>query len=152
MSDLPSARMVQQQLEAALTDFEEQRRALREFQEKAATTNTVVHSKDRMLTMTFTGQGELEELTINTDKYRTMAPSELAVTITETLTAGRTQALEKLGGMFGGQTPPGVSFSDLASGQADLDGVLAALLGPALDLLPSDALSESERARLRAGG
>ncbi len=152
MAELPSNSSVQQQLDAALGEYEEQVRALREFHDNVAQASTVVHSKDRMLTMTFTGQGELEKLTINNNGYRTMAPNELAAAITETLAAGRAQALEKLGGMFGGQTLPGVSFGDLAAGRSDPNKVLEAILGSALDLLPSDALSDSERARMRPGG
>jgi DNA-binding protein YbaB len=152
MAELPSAGSIQQQLDAALGEYEVQVRALREFHDNLAQASTVVHSKDRMLTMTFTGQGELEKLTINNNGYRTMAPNELAATITETLAAGRAQALEKLGGMFGGQSLPGVSFGDLAAGRSDPNQVLEAILGPALDLLPANALSESERARLRPGG
>jgi DNA-binding protein YbaB len=151
MAELPSARTIQQQMDAALNDYEEQVRALREFQDNVANTNTVVHSKDRLLTMTFTGQGDLETLTINNNGYRTMAPNELATVITDTLAAGRAQAMEKLGGMFGGQPVPGLSFADLATGRTDPSSVLDAILGPALEMLPQDALSESERARLRPG-
>jgi hypothetical protein len=151
MPELPSARSVQQQLDAALAEYEEQRRALREFHDNLAKANTVVHSPDRMLTMTFTGRGELATLTINNNGYRTMAPTELAAEITGTFAVGRAQALDKLDGMFGGQSLPGVPMGDLASGRADPNAVLDAFLGSALDLLPPDVLSESERARLRAG-
>jgi DNA-binding protein YbaB len=151
MSEIPSASSVQQQLDAALGDYEKQMRALNEFRDNAASASTVVHSKDRMLTMTFTGHGELQKVTVNSNGYRSMAPNELATAISETVAAGRTQALEKMAGMFDGQALPGVSMGDLVSGRADPGSVLEAVLGSMLEVLPPGALSESERTRLWPG-
>jgi DNA-binding protein YbaB len=135
-------------VDAALAALAEERRRLEELQEKVAETSTVVHSKDRVLSATFDGRGELNTLTFNGTKYRRLAPAELAAMIKDTLAAGRSQALEKLGSMMGTVVLPGVKFGVMASGQVVMHQVIDSLLGSALGALP-DKLRDKAQARLR---
>ena len=100
-----------------------------------------------MISMTFSGRGELSKLTFNTTKYRTMAPTELAHIITETLTSGRAEAFAKLNDLMGPTSLPGASFSALASGEADLSAVLDDLLSPALQWIADEGNGQPERER-----
>lgn len=131
---------------AAMAD---ERRKLAEFQNKVSETTTVVQSRDRMVSMTFTGRGELSKLTFNNTRYRSMAPAELAAVITDTLTTGRNEAMAKLGGLMDPDALPGIAFGDLARGNVDLNEVVNAVIGPVLASLPDNLLKPSERAQLR---
>ena len=149
MTDFPrpkaNATFAPGDVDAALEALEAERRKLRSFQEQMTELTTVVHSPDRMLSMTFTGQGELSKLTFNTTKYRTMAPKELAHVIVTTLAAGRAEAMGKLGDIMGPGALPGTSFSELASGKADLSAVLDNLLSPALQWIADEGHGQPDR-------
>jgi DNA-binding protein YbaB len=136
-------------LDGALAGLAEERRRIKELQETVAETSTVVHSKDRMLSVTFNGRGELDKLTFSGTRYRRVAPTELAKVITETLAAGRNQAMEKLGGMMGSEVLPGVKFEDMATGNVDVNEVIDGFLGAALAGLPDKVLGRFDQARLR---
>jgi DNA-binding protein YbaB len=137
-------------LDAALAGLAEERRKIAELQQKVNATSTVVHSKDRLLSMTFNGQGELEKLTFNGTRYRRMPATELASVIKETLTAGRNEAMGKIGQIMGSDVLPGVKFEDMATGKLDLNSVMDSFLGVALDALP-ERLQGPARARLQGG-
>jgi DNA-binding protein YbaB len=145
----PQAEYIAREMEAALATLATEQRKLAAFQEQVGRTTTVVHSKDRMLTMTFNGRGELDKLTLNDSRYREMAPVELAKIFMETLAAGRREAVQKLGGLMGSDPLPGVSFTDLASGQIDLMEVVNSLVGPALGQLPPNLFRPAEIELLR---
>ncbi|GAA1029697.1 MULTISPECIES: YbaB/EbfC family DNA-binding protein [Amycolatopsis] len=119
-------------LEDAMAALETERRKLDELGrvwDEAIT----VRAKDRSLEMTFDGRGELAELTFNGDKYRKLAPQQLASIILETLRKGRAQAQEKLAGaMSGGIGIPGLDVAGLASGKVRPDEMFESLLGPML--------------------
>jgi hypothetical protein len=145
-------RSIEQQLDAAMVEFEEQRRLLGQFQAQSSEVSTVVHSRDRVLTLSFDGQGDLVKAVVNSEKYRTMAPAEVAAMFMDTFTSGRGQALARMSEMFGGkEIAGGVSVGDLIGGKADLGGLLDAIVGSALDSLPGETLNESERRRLLGG-
>jgi DNA-binding protein YbaB len=138
-----------EQFAAALAGLDEERRKLSELQERIAGASTVINSKDRLLSLTFDGRGELTKLVFNNTNYRRMAPPELAAVIMETFSAGRTQALEKLGSLAGHDALPGVSLTSLAKGEVELNNVVDAFLGAALEMLPDNALTPGDRAQLR---
>lgn len=136
-------------MEEAMRALADERRKLSEFQAKVNETSTTVHSKDRMLAMTFDGRGELTKVAVNNNKYRSMAPAELAAVITETWAAGRSEAVGKLDGLADADALPGVSYSELTNGTLDLNDVVNVFLGSALSSLPDNMLTPAERAELR---
>ena len=121
---------------AAMAELAEERRKLEAMQAQITTTTTTVQAKDRLLSVTLDGRGDLTKLEIHGTRYRRLEPGELAVLIVETIATGRRQAIEKLGGMMGSQPLPGIEFADLASGRSSLTDVLDTFLGAALEQMP----------------
>jgi DNA-binding protein YbaB len=114
--------------EAAMRTFEGEQRKLTDLQQKMEEDSSTVRSKDRSLSMTFDGRGELTGMKFHGTKFRSMAPAELAHLIVETVRAGRTQYLEKMSEDMG-ELMPGLNFADLASGQAKPGKILESMLG-----------------------
>ena len=114
----------------ALDALDIEQRKLREFHAEMAEASTTVRSKDRMLSATFDGRGELRKLKFENAKYREMAPAELADAITKVLTDGRSQALGKMAKLPGAPEIPGVDLAEMASGKIDFETMMATVLGP----------------------
>ena len=131
-------------LQDALVALDNEQRKLREFQEAVAEASTTVRSKDRMISATFDGRGELTELKFHNTRYREMAPAELANAIVKTLADGRGKALAGMAELNGAPKIPGVDFAELASGKADLDKVMGALLGPLFGGTPPEQNKTTE--------
>jgi hypothetical protein len=119
-------------MEEALARLETERRKLGEMGRIWAEGRTTVRAKDQSLAMTFDGRGDLIELTFNGSKYRTVAPTELAQTILETLRRGRAQSLTKISEVMGTGEVPGLDVNGLMTGQADPQQMLDALIAPML--------------------
>ncbi|MEV4629538.1 YbaB/EbfC family nucleoid-associated protein [Micromonospora sp. NPDC049523] len=134
--------------EAALETLAEERKRLGRMHERMAH-GTTITSKDRMLSVTINGRGEILKLTFANTRYRQMAPAELASLITETIAAARAETLTQLADVAGDEVLPGISFRDLAGGAVGLDQVVNSFLSASLDVLPPDAVSAADRARLR---
>lgn len=117
-------------LQNALDALDSEQRKLREFNEEMDEASTTVRSKDRMLSATFDGRGELRKLKFDSTKYREMAPAELADAITKVLADGRAQALSKISELSGAPKIPGVDLAEMASGKIDLEKMMSTLLGP----------------------
>ncbi|MFI7124035.1 YbaB/EbfC family nucleoid-associated protein [Amycolatopsis sp. NPDC049868] len=120
--------------EAAMQAFEGEQRKLTELQQKVDDDSTTVRSKDRSLSMTFDGRGDLTAMKFLGTKYRTMAPAELAHLIVETVQAGRAQCMEKLvESMSGYGGLPGINFGDLVAGRMDPGKLVESLFSPFAD-------------------
>lgn len=123
-------------LGSAIDMLEEEQAKLTEFQRKVSETSTVVESRNKMLSVTMDGNGELQELKFNTTAYRSMAPAELSSVITETLQKARNQSLQTMQELMGGTgVPGGIDVKDLASGEADFATVLGKIMEPSMDLM-----------------
>jgi len=133
-------------LDEALAGLAEERRRLDELHEKIATSSTVVHSKDRVLSVTVDGRGELSKIAFDGTRYRRLAPAELAKLITDTVAAARREAIGKISGMAG-DIVPGVSFEDVAMGKLDVRTMVDSFLGAAIESLP-DRMRDRARTRL----
>ncbi|MCI2417470.1 YbaB/EbfC family nucleoid-associated protein [Saccharopolyspora sp. K220] len=120
-------------LGSALELFEQEQAKLADFQQKLAETSTVVDSRNRMLTVTLDGSGELSDLKFNTTAYRTMAPAELSALILETLRKARSQSFQTMQELMGGGPLQGLDIEEIATGQADLAAVLGKVMGPSLE-------------------
>ncbi|MFD2420680.1 YbaB/EbfC family nucleoid-associated protein [Amycolatopsis pigmentata] len=116
--------------EAAMRTFEGEQRKLADLQQKMEEDSSTVRSKDRSLSMTFDGRGELTGMKFHGTKFRSMAPAELAHLIVETVRAGRTQYLEKISENAGTSALLGVDFADLATGRADAGKIVESMLAP----------------------
>lgn len=86
---------------------------------------TSVEDKDKLLTVTVGGHGELAQIAFNGDAYRRLAPAELAELIVATARTAREGAQRKA-----------------MAGTAELTGDLAGLGGPARNATSMDELIE----------
>jgi hypothetical protein len=125
--------------EAAMRTFEEERRKLSELHRKMDEDSSTVRAKDRCLSMTFDGRGELTAMKFLGTKFRSMAPAELAHVIVETVNEGRARSMKKLGESMGTGLP-GVDFAELAAGKMDPEKLLEALLSPILGEMTEEVL------------
>lgn len=116
--------------ENAMRAFEGQQRKLTDLQQRMEEDSTSVRAKDRSLSLTFDGRGELTGMKFHGTKFRSMAPAELAHLIVETVRAGRTQYLEKMSENAGSSALLGVDFADLATGRADPGKIVETMLAP----------------------
>jgi len=122
-------------LEGAVETFELEQEKLRQFQRALDEAKTVVRSKDRMLSVTFDGRGELTAVKFHSEKYRQMAPAELANALVQVFAEGRAKAMATMAELDGAPRIPGLDFAELASGKVDVDQMMQALLGPMFDNL-----------------
>jgi DNA-binding protein YbaB len=130
--ELPKKGPTAMTTEAALRSFEDERRKLADLKEKMNEENITVRAKNRALSITFDGRGELASMKFLGTRFRSMAPAELAHVIVETVRAGRAQYVEKLGEQVGGSLA-GVNFAELATGKADPAEVLESLVSPMME-------------------
>ncbi|WP_410611323.1 YbaB/EbfC family DNA-binding protein [Amycolatopsis sp. lyj-109] len=94
---------------------------------------STVHPKDRSLTMTLDGRGELVELVFNGSKYRTLPPAQLAQIIVETLQKGRVEAQQKMSDLMGETSVPGLDLAGMAAGEVRPDEMIKSMFGQMLD-------------------
>ncbi len=111
----------QRELDAALAQLDAERAKLADLGEQIGSGSTVHTTKDRMLTVTLNGRGDLTKLAFNNPKYRQMAPAELGAAIVDAIAAARTEAMGKMDEMLGADLLPGISFKSLANGDIPLD-------------------------------
>jgi hypothetical protein len=88
-------------IEAALRSLERWRRTLRELRDAVAGATTTVRSPDGMVSATFDGCGELLALHFHGTAYRVLPPDDLASTLVEVLSEGRTEALRGMAELTG---------------------------------------------------
>ncbi|SDY07115.1 hypothetical protein SAMN05421504_104412 [Amycolatopsis xylanica] len=117
----------------ALATMEDERRKLGELGKLWKEERTTVRAKDQSLAMTFDGRGELVDLVFNGDRYRGLAPAQLASVLVETLQRGRAQSMEKMTELMGMTAVPGLDLAGLATGKVDPQEMVDALLAPMLE-------------------
>jgi hypothetical protein len=146
MSD--GADNAQRELDAALAQLDVERARLTGLSEQIAAGGTVHTTKDRMLTVTLDGRGDLTKLAFNNPKYRQMPPAELGAAIVDAISTARGEAMGKMDEMFGQELLPGISFKGLANGTVALDQIVGNFVETALKSLPDEAISATDRSRL----
>lgn len=117
----------------ALATMEDERRKLGELGKLWNEERTTVRAKDQSFAMTFDGRGELVDLAFNGDRYRGLAPAQLASMFIETLQRGRAQSMEKVTDLMGMTAVPGIDFAGLPTGRVDPQEMVDALLAPMLE-------------------
>jgi hypothetical protein len=139
--------------EDAYTILEAEKRKLAEMDRIMAEEKTTVHAKDKSLSLTFDGRGELTGMAFRSDKYRSLPPAQLAHLIVQTYQDGRTEAMAKLGAINGPAADllPGVDFSDLASGRTTASQVFESLISPMLGGLEDGVLGRTARSAGEGG-
>jgi hypothetical protein len=111
--------------------FEEERRKLDDVGKVWDEESSTVRAKDNTFTMTFDGRGEISELTFHGNRYRTLAPAELATRIIEAVKQGRLQSIEKMAEKAG--SIPGLDVVGIATGKVDPRQAIDALMKPFME-------------------
>lgn len=125
MGEWPSKAEADRMVDEAMSALDTERRKLAELG-RVWEEQTTVRAKDNSLTMTFDGRGELVDVAFRGEKYRTLAPAQLAATILETVHRGRTEAVARMTEVMGGAPEDG-----LATG-FDPVAMVDELIGPML--------------------
>jgi hypothetical protein len=110
-------------METALADLRAQREKIREFDAASAARRTVVTSKNRMVAATVDSRGKLVELSLKGNRYRSMAPAELASLIVETVAKAQEDALKTSLTAAAELLPRALKFAGPDGAAPDLDGM-----------------------------
>jgi hypothetical protein len=112
---------MRERLEAAFADLRAQRDKIVEFDAAMKTRRTVVTSKNRMVSATVDCRGKLVELSLKGNRYRSMAPAELAALVVETVATAQDKALKEALAAAAELMPRAAKFAGLADGDLDAD-------------------------------
>ncbi|WP_176930749.1 YbaB/EbfC family nucleoid-associated protein [Actinacidiphila guanduensis] len=99
-----------------------------------------VRSKDRILTVTVTGQGELKDIQFHSTDYAAMAPAQLSAVLVETINSARKELSEKIRGLFSPLENGGSALRSVLTGGSDLDR----MVGPLRELLAPQAGTDTD--------
>lgn len=136
---------LQNRFEQAFAEFEEQKTAISEFERKLAESSMTVTAKNRAVSVTVDGQGDLMELKFPTNAYRTMAPAELSSLLVETIRTAREQARESTSELLQTFLPGGISSYDMLNNPIDFEEIMGEALRTA-DRMFSGMPSNADRA------
>jgi hypothetical protein len=128
---------------------EKERRRLDEVGKVWDEGSTTVRAKDNTFTMTFDGRGEIDELTFHGNRYRTLAPAELATRIVEAVRQGRLESIEKMAGAT--DSIPGLDVVGIATGKVDPRKAIDALMAPMLEGMGLPGARNRERGETGRG-
>ena len=86
---------LENQIQKAFAELQEQHQALAGFQQEATATRTTVTTKNRAITVEVDAHGDLLEIKFPSKAYRAMAPAELGALLVATIADARDQARAK---------------------------------------------------------
>jgi DNA-binding protein YbaB len=94
--------------------------AAAEARQKMMAASATVRSSNRVVSVTVNGSGQVSAIVFHDDKYRRMAPAELATLLLRTIQQARTDVLAQVKAVAGPMLLPGMSFDDVLAGKVDL--------------------------------
>jgi DNA-binding protein YbaB len=136
---------IENQLEAAQAQLEETRRLSEDLRRQTSEAVFKATPKNKMLTVTVGGQGELQSLVFRGDAYRSLAPAELAQLIVKTVEEARQQSLMHAMELIQELSPESAMPLDLMGTSTTLDDFMNNLLDVAGQYLPTEDLSRAKR-------
>ncbi|MEU4677723.1 YbaB/EbfC family nucleoid-associated protein [Micromonospora sp. NPDC023737] len=108
-------------IEQAYAEFEEKKAAISGVEQQMSGAQTTVTAKNRAVSVTVDGRGDLVEVKFPTNAYRTMAPAELGGLLVETVKSAREEARHKAMKLFESILPPGLPLAGLLRGEKTAD-------------------------------
>ncbi|RKR86736.1 YbaB/EbfC DNA-binding family protein [Micromonospora pisi] len=132
---------LQNRIEQAFAEFEQQKIAISGIERKIEAAKTTVTAKNRAVTVTVDGRGDLVEVKFPTNAYRTMPPAELGSLLVETTKAAREQAREGAAELFQTILPAGMPILDMLNGSVDFDEMMSEAMRAANEPFPGAASS-----------
>ncbi|MFI7609298.1 YbaB/EbfC family nucleoid-associated protein [Micromonospora sp. NPDC049366] len=130
--------------EQAYAEFEEQKNAIAEFERRLAEKASTLTAKNRAVSVTVDGQGDVVEISFPTGAYRKMAPAELGALLVETIDAARTQARAGTTELLDSFLPGGMPAFDLLNSSVEFDEIMSQAMRAA-DRMFSNLPSNSAR-------
>lgn len=128
--------------------LETEKQKIKELGKHWEEASTTVRAKDQSFDLTFDGRGELVDLAFNGERYRKLAPAQLAELIVETVGKGRAEAQQKVSDVVGQSEVQGLDLEGLMTGKVSPDKLIDSLLGPMLEGMGLGAPTEpAERTR-----
>lgn len=109
--------------------LEQVRGASDRARQRARQSRTTAQDKERLLTVTVGGQGELVELTFNGDAYQDLAPAELADLIVKTTASARQEAQRKAMAAVTALGPDLGQLDAAARGARSVDELVESIVG-----------------------
>jgi len=123
-------------IEQAYAAFEKQKAAISGLEQAMASAETTVTAKNRAVTVTVDGRGDVVEIKFPTNAYRTMAPAELGNLLVETAKTAREQARETATGMFEALLPARMPLLGVLNGKRGFDEMMDAAVRLVSEPLP----------------
>ena len=111
---------LQQRVEQAMAELDAHQTRLNDLQQHMADAATTIAPKNRRISVTVDGQGELVEVKFPSNVHRTMPAAELGRLIVDTVNEAREEARRKMTGLFESVMPGGLPFGDMLNGPVDL--------------------------------
>ncbi|NWJ70117.1 YbaB/EbfC family DNA-binding protein [Pseudonocardia sp. ICBG1122] len=133
MSDRYALGFGDRAIDEALARLDRERRKIDELSRVWNEETTTVHSRDRSFSLTLDGRGDLAGVAFNGNRYRTLAPAELAQMLVDTMRTGRVEALERMAEVMHADDRPNLDIVGMATGKVDPNTILEELIGPMLD-------------------
>lgn len=102
------------QIEDLMELYRRQREQIAETQQKLLEVSATATAPGRVVTITVGARGEVTSVTFPTQRYRKMAPAELATVLVSTISEARAQAAEETTALMANLFPGGLpmAFSD----------------------------------------
>jgi DNA-binding protein YbaB len=111
----------------AMAKLEAHQRKMLAAREELTGATASVRSPDRTLTAVVDMRGELRELKLHTEDYRSMAPAQLESLIVKTVQAARAQAAERVAEKFAPFLGSAAAIRESISGDKETDDLYAPL-------------------------
>jgi DNA-binding protein YbaB len=127
-------------------EYEQARRDIAKLQEAVESAAGSARSKNRMISATVDGRGEVTEVKFHGQNWRSMAPGELGKLVVATIKAAREAACKQMWSSISSMVPDGLDLSAAMAGR--LDWAAATPESIELPRVIQDFLGGQSRARL----
>jgi len=112
-----------------LAKLHEQRERLADAATRMQAVTASATTKDRMIKITVDGRGRITELTLSGNRWRDLAPNELAAKIVDVVTRAQNKAAKAVSGLAASVAPEGLDIKQLIENGPDFDAILADIKG-----------------------
>ncbi|MFD0584820.1 YbaB/EbfC family nucleoid-associated protein [Dactylosporangium darangshiense] len=128
-------------------EIQQQKVAISDFERHIAEAQTTVTAKNRAVSVTVDGRGELVDMKFPTNSYRTMAPAEFAQLLVETVGTARDQARNSAAALLQNLLPGRLPIADMLRGPVNFDSMMADVMKDLNEPLPgmADTANAEER-------
>lgn len=130
--------------DAAMGRIEEVQRSAEEMRSRLATAVYKATARNKMLTVTVDGKGELQGLSFRGDAYRQLPPAELGNLIVETVARARQSSLSKAMASVREMSPHAASPLEFMASSTSMQAFMDNVLEMAHQHLPSNEPAATE--------